>query len=106
VQQVTSIPGHISCEKTDHGRYGELALVHLLGEPIDLSPCVAENDGLGDRDGLIKVTERVKLPLLLLDSNVELLDTFERQLITFDEDTDGVAHEFFCHLKYVCGHGS
>ena len=96
----------MSCGTTDHGRYGELALVHLLGEPIDLSPCVAENDGLGDRDGLIKVTECVKLPLLLLDSNVELLDTFERQLITFDEDTNGVAHEFFCHLKYVCRHGS
>lgn len=80
--------------------------MHLLGEPINLSPCVAEYDGLGYRDGLIKVAERVELPFLLLDSNVELLDTFERQLITFDEDTDWVTHELFCHLKYVCRHGS
>jgi len=71
-----------------------------------LAPCVTEDDGLSDRDGLIKITERVKLPLLLLDSNVKLLNTFECQFITLDEDTDGVAHKLFGHLKYVCRHGS
>lgn len=80
--------------------------MHLLGEPVDFSPCIAEDDSLGDRDGLIKITESVKLPLLLLNSNVKLLNTFERQFITLDEDTDGVAHKLFGHLKYVCRHGS
>src|SRR5216683_3504109 len=106
VQQVRSIPRHVSFEKTYHGRYSELAGVQLLGEPIDLSPRVAEDDGLGDRDSLIKIAERVKLPLLLLDSNVKLFDTFECQLIALDKDTDGVTHELFCNLKYVCSHGS
>lgn len=87
-----------------HGRDGELARLELLGEPVDLSSRVAEDDGLGDRDRLVQVRERVELPLFLLDGDVELLDTFERQLVALDEDTDRVAHELGRDLENVGGH--
>jgi hypothetical protein len=88
-----------------HGRDGEVTGSELVGEPVDLSARVAEDDGLGDGDGLVQVREGVELPLLLLDGNVELLDTFEGKLVLLDEDTDGVTHELGGDLEDVLGHG-
>lgn len=87
-----------------HRRHGELASVKLLGKPVDLPAGVAENDGLGNGDRLVKIAQRIKLPLLLLDSDVELLDTLERQLVALDEDLDGVTHELLRHLEHIGGH--
>jgi len=56
--------------------------LHFLGEPVDLALCITEDNGLGDGERIIKVTERVKLPLLAFHRHKELLDTFQRQLIT------------------------
>lgn len=90
---------------TVHGRDGEVAGSQLVGEPVDLPAGVAEDDGLGDGDSLVQVRESVELPLFLLDSNVELLDTLESELVLLDEDTDGVAHELGGDLEHVLGHG-
>lgn len=88
-----------------HGRDSEVTGSELVGEPVDLAAGVAEDDGLGDGDGLIKIGEGVKLPLFLLNGNVELLDTFEGELVLLDKDTDGVAHELGGDLEDVLGHG-
>lgn len=88
-----------------HGGDGEVAGGELVGEPVDLSARVAEDDGLGDGDGLVEIGQGVELPVLFLDSNVELLDTFERKLIFLDQDTDWVAHELGSDLKDVLRHG-
>jgi hypothetical protein len=53
-----------------HSRDGELALVELGGEPVDLATGGAEDDGLGDGDGFVQVAESVELPFLLFDGNV------------------------------------
>lgn len=90
---------------TVHGRDGEVTGSQLVGEPVNLSAGVAEDNGLGNGDGLVQVGKGVELPLLLLDGNVELLDTFEGKLVLFDEDTDGVAHELGGDLEDVLGHG-
>jgi len=90
---------------TVHGRNGEVTGSQLVGEPVDLSAGVAEDDGLGDGNGLVKIGEGVELPLLLLNSDVELLDTFEGKLVLLDENTDGVAHELGGDLEDVLGHG-
>lgn len=91
---------------TVHGRDGEVAGGKLVGEPVDLSAGVAEDDSLGDGDRLVQVGQSVELPLLLLNSNVELLDTLEGKLILLDQDTDGVTHEAGRDLEDVLGHGS
>jgi len=88
-----------------HGGDGEVTGSELVGEPIDLPAGVAEDDGLGDGDGLVQVREGVELPVLLLDGNVELLDTFEGKLVLLDQDADGVAHELGGDLEDVLGHG-
>ena len=90
---------------TVHGRDSEVTGSELVGEPVDLSAGVAEDDGLGDGDGLVEVRESVELPLLLLNSNVELLDTLKGKFLLLDQDTDGVTHELGGHLQDVLGHG-
>ena len=87
-----------------HGRHCEVALVHLLSQPVDLPPGVAEDDGLGDGEGLVEVAQGVKLPLLTLDRDVELANTLEGELLLLDEDADGVPHEPGGHLKHLLGH--
>jgi len=90
---------------TVHGGDSEVTGSELVGKPVDLSAGVAEDDSLGDGNGLVEIRQGVELPLLLLDSNVELLDTLKGKLILLDEDTDGVAHELSGDLKNVLGHG-
>ena len=99
--QITLGLVHISV----HGGDGEVTGSELLGEPINLSAGVAEDDGLGDSDSLVEIREGIELPLLLLNGNVELLDTLEGQLGLLDEDADGVAHELGGDLEDVLGHG-
>lgn len=91
---------------TVHGRDSEVTGGELVSEPVDLSAGVAEDDGLGDGDSLVQVGQGVELPLLLLDGNVELLDTFQGKLVLLDQDTDRVAHEAGGDLKDVLRHGS
>jgi len=79
--------------------------MHLLSEPVDLPPGVAEDDGLSNGDGLVKIAQGVEFPLFLLNSDVELLDTLKSQFIPLDEDSDRVAHELFGDLQNVSGHG-
>lgn len=90
---------------TVHGRDGEITGSELVGKPVDLAAGVAEDDGLGDGDSLIQIGEGIELPLLLLDGDVELLDTFKGKLVLLDQDADGVAHELGGDLKDVLGHG-
>jgi len=88
-----------------HAGDGEVPLLHLLLEPVDLPPGVAVNDGLGDGKRLVEIAEGVELPLLAVNGDVELLDTFEGKLVLLDEDADGVAHESLGNLEDVEGHG-
>jgi len=91
---------------TVHGGDSEFTFVHLLSQSVDLPPGVTEDDGLGDRDSFVKIRKRIKLPLLPLDGNVELLDTLKSQLVLLDENPHGLTHELLGHLEDLSGHGS
>jgi len=67
----------------------------------DLPSGVTEDDGLCDRQCIVQVAESVELPFLFLHRDEELLDSLERQLVTFNEDTNRVSHEFGRHLQNV-----
>jgi hypothetical protein len=84
---------------TVHGGDGEVGLLHGIGEPIDLSSSVAEDDGLSDGESIVQVAKRIELPLLLLDSDKELFDAFESKLITLDQNADRIGHELGSHFK-------
>jgi hypothetical protein len=88
-----------------HGGHSEVTGSELVSEPVNLSAGVAEDNSLGDGDSLVQVGESIQLPVLLLDGDVELLDTFKGQLGLLDQDTDRVAHELGGDLKNVLGHG-
>ena len=89
-----------------HGGHREVTGSELVGEPVDLSTGVAEDDSLSDGNSLVQVREGVELPVLLLNSNVELLNTFEGKFVLLDEDADWVAHELGGDLEDVLWHGS
>jgi len=66
---------------------------------------VTEDDGLGDRQCIVKITESVEFPFLFLHCDEELFDTLKGQLITLDEDTNWVGHEFGRHFQNVVREG-
>ena len=88
-----------------HGRDSEVTGSQLVSEPVNLSPGVAEDDGLGDGDGLVQIGQGVELPFFLLNGNVELLDTFEGEFSLLDQDTDRVAHELGSDFEDILRHG-
>ncbi|ANB12301.1 hypothetical protein AWJ20_550 [Sugiyamaella lignohabitans] len=90
---------------TVHGRDSEILLGKSLLDVLDLSSGVTEDNGLGDSDSLVKINQNIDLELLLTNVNVELLDTFQSQLILLDKDTDGVTHELGGDLQNRAGHG-
>ena len=79
--------------------------MHLLSQPVHLPPGVAENDSLGDSNGLVQITQGVQLPFLFLNRDVKLLDTFECQLVSLDKNSDWVTHEFLGDLQHIIRHG-
>ena len=86
-----------------HGGHGKVRLPHLVGQPVDLSTSVAENDRLSNSEGIIEITQCIKLSLFFFDSNEVLLETFQGQLVTLDQDTNRVCHELRRHVKHIVG---
>jgi len=70
-----------------------------------LASRITEDDGLCYGKSVIKVAERVELPVFLFDSDKELLDAFKRQFVTLDEDTNRVGHEFCGHFENIIWQG-
>lgn len=58
-----------------HGGDSEVVLSHLVGQPVHFLLGVAEDHRLGDGERVVQVAEGIELPLFLLHSNEELLDT-------------------------------
>ena len=76
--EMSSLPNTTLC----YSHNGHLYLQRLCSDDTHLSLGVAEDDGLGDGEGVVEVTQRVKLPLLTLHRHKELLDALQGQLIT------------------------
>lgn len=91
---------------TVHAADSEVGLAHLVGQPVDLAPGVAEDDSLSDGQCVVEITQSVKLPVLLLDGDEVLLETLEGQLVTLNKDANGVGHELGRHVQHVVGEGS
>ena len=88
---------HVAVHATD----SEVGLAHLVRQPVHLAARVAEDDSLGDGERLVEVAERVELPVLLFHGDEVLLEPFEGELVSLDEDADRVGHELGCHVEDV-----
>ena len=84
-----------------HRGNSKVGPAHLLCQPVDLPLGIAEYDSLGDRERVVKVAECVEFPLLLFNSDEELLDALEGKFITLDKDAHGVGHELCSHLEHI-----
>ena len=87
-----------------HGGDGVVVVVEGVSDVVNLAAGVGEDDGLGDGDGLVEIHEGVEL-VLLLDGDVELLDTLKGEGLALDENAGGLAHELGGHVEHVLGHG-
>lgn len=87
-------------------RDSEVSLLQSSGQALNLGSGVTEDDSLGDRDRVVQVTQTVELVSLLLDIDVELLDTLQGQLVLLNQDSDRVVHELRGNLQDVLWHGS
>lgn len=90
---------------TVHGGNGELSCGQLFSQPVDLSSGRAEDDGLGNGEGLVQIAQGVELPVLLFDGDVELSDTFQGQFLLLDQDSDRVSHKLLGNFQDIGGHG-
>jgi hypothetical protein len=77
----------------------KVGFAHLTGKPLDLGTLVAENDGLGDRQGVVQVAQSLKLVFISLHGHEELLDAFKSEFIALNKDFDRFSHELVCHFK-------
>jgi len=98
---VASVLVHISVSR----RHGVVAGSHLVGQPVDLSARVDEDDTLRDGQSLVQIAQRVQLPLLPVHVHVELLDTLQSQLISLHQDLHRLVHELPGDFKSFWWHG-
>jgi len=75
------------------GRNGEFSASHFVCQPIDLPSGIAENDGLGDVEGIVQVAKGIEFPVLPFDGNIKLFDSFQGQFVSFDQNSNWLVHE-------------
>jgi hypothetical protein len=92
---------HLSVHDAD----SEFLLSHGLLELFDSLLGVTVDKSLVDVQVGVQVEEHIHFPLLLLDSNVILSDTFEGEVLRLDENLGGVSHEMLGELEDVLGKG-
>lgn len=92
---------HVAGDAGDH----ELVLGQSLGQLLDSLLSVGEDHALGDGHVLVELEQGSELLAVLLQRDVELLDTFQGQLLVFHQNLDGGLHEVLGHLNDLWGHG-
>lgn len=83
---------------------GEVLLLELGGQFIDLLLLVAVQDTLLDINVVVQFDEGLELPFFLLDGDVELLDTVQCEFFVLDEDGSWVSHEVLGQFQNIWGH--
>mmetsp|Transcript_25834 Transcript_25834/g.18297 ORF Transcript_25834/g.18297 Transcript_25834/m.18297 type:complete len:213 (-) Transcript_25834:736-1374(-) len=91
---------------TMHDRDDEVLLNHSLLELLDTLLGVTVDKGLIDIKIGVKIEEHLHLPLLLLDGDIVLTNTFQGKLLVLNEDLGSVSHEMLGKLQDIIRHGS
>jgi hypothetical protein len=83
----------------------ELVLGQLVGQLLHALLAVGEHHALRNHHVLVQLDQRTELLTVLLQGNVELLDTVEGELLVLHQDLHGVLHELLSHLDDLGRHG-
>lgn len=89
-----------------HSRDGELLFSHSLLELKYTLFGVAVDEGLVDVKVGVKIKKNFDLPFFFLNCNIILSNTFEGEVLFFDENFFRVAHEVLCQGEDLMGHCS
>ena len=84
-----------------HAGDDEVLLGHAALKLIDSTLGVAVDDSLVDIQVGVQIEENVHLPLLLLNGNIVLMDTFEGQVLLLHQDLGRVSHEMLGQAKNI-----
>jgi hypothetical protein len=84
-----------------HAGDNEVLLGHAALELVDPALRVAVDNGLVDVQVRVQVQQNVHLPLLLLDSNVVLVDTLEGEILLLHKDLGRVPHEMLGQTQNI-----
>ena len=92
--QFTLIQVHAPVQDRDH----ETLIPELFRQIVNLLLVIGKNRALLNLQILVQFHQSQKLPLLLVDGDVELFDTVQGQFFVFYEDCGWVPHEFFSNF--------
>lgn len=82
--------------------YSEVCVSHLLGQPVDLSLGVAEDDSLGDGQGVVTTAKILERHLLYkIDHNVQIGQSLEsdREIVLYVSDSVDRSQSIATHLN-------
>jgi len=86
---------------TVHGSDDEVLLGHGTLQLVDSALSVTVDDGLLDVQVGVQVQEHLDLPLVLLDSDIVLVDTVEGESLLLHEDLSGRTHEMLGQAQNI-----
>jgi len=84
-----------------HAGDNKVLLGHAALELVDSALGVTVDDGLVDVQVRVKVQKNVHLPLLLLNSDIVLVDTLEGEVLLLYKDLGWVSHEMLGQTKNI-----
>ena len=88
---------------TVHGSHDKVLGSHRLLELVHTSLGVTVDDGLLDVKVGVEVEQNIDLPLVLLDSDIVLMNTFEGEVFLLDENLGWSSHEMLGQAKNIGG---
>ena len=80
-------------------------LLEPVGKLLDPLLPVGEDNALGDDHVLVELKEGSELLAVFLEGNVELLDSFQSELLILDQNLDRSLHELLSHFNNFWRHG-
>lgn len=89
-----------------HGRDGHVLLNELVTEFFDSLLGIAVDNSLSDFNIIVQFDKCIKFPFFTVQSNIELLDTIESEIIVLDENSCRVSHELLGDFENFWSHSS
>src|SRR5437763_1814457 len=80
-------------------------LTYLICKPIHFATCVTKDYGLCNGKCIVEIAQSIEFPFLFLDGDKVLLEAFESQLITLDQNPNWIRHKLSRHFQHVVWEG-
>jgi len=89
-----------------HGGDGHVLLNELVTEFFDSLLGIAVDNALSDFNIIVQFDKCIEFPFFSVQSDVELLDTIECEIVVLNENSSRVSHELLGDFENFRGHSS